>query len=255
MLGMDTLLTLGGGGHRVRLSYVFEDDNGCRKGLTVRRLLPDPSSHRNMPPTSQRPGVHVAGGTRIGILDPEAWEREPFDVDNFEDQSPISAGALTCVFTISHGVPISSAFRSTGGRRTVDLADCAGEVAHFSDGARVGTILNELNHLRCQDQCIYPVLRLERSKDDLLDPHPSIRNGAMLATDEGALIGIVVSVFDAGKHYALAPIRDVLEWHGLRFLGEDVDQPEEPRVAAVTRRRSLSLRPQVSSKLRELVGV
>src|SRR4051812_41362654 len=61
MLEVDTLLTLGGSGHRVRLSYVLEDDDGCRKGLTVRRLLSEAplSSDGDMLPILQRPGVHV----------------------------------------------------------------------------------------------------------------------------------------------------------------------------------------------------
>jgi hypothetical protein len=256
MLRMNTLLTLESGGRRVRLSYVFEDDYGCRKGLTVRRLLPDPptASHPNTSPTSQRLGVHTAGGAKVGILDPEHWESEPQHPKDLHDQGPLSVGVLTCVFTISRGVDIGPTFRRADRGRVVDLTNCAGQAAHW-DGKRIGTILDQLNHLQLNDQCVYPLLCLERSNSDLVDQTSSIRNGAMVATEKGALIGIIVSIFDGGKFYAVAPIQDLLEWHRLRFLREDVEEPDQGPRPAPRSTPAWNLQPRLNPEFRELVGL
>lgn len=218
MLWEKTLLTVEGGDYPVRLSYVLADDSGCIKGLTVRSLLPDPSQSTNGAIPAVRPRVHVNGGAVVGILDPERSGMEPGEENENQDRSPISSGALTCIFTIPKGVIMNYPFRPPGGRCIADLADCAGVSAHLISEVEIGTILDQLNYLQWKQRCVYPLLRLKRSEEDLENPDSLVRNGAMVSTRDGALVGIIVSIFDRNKFYAVAPIRNVLEWHQLHVM-------------------------------------
>lgn len=229
----------------------MEDEAGCIKGLTVRRIAADtsaPSSYKPLQP-SHRERVRIIDSTQVelGLLDPDLWETEDFQNLLLWRSQSIPSGALTSTFTLTADVSISSRFDFEGSAQTLEVADCLNCQAHLLSDDAIGTFDTELHYAKWGDLFVYPVLRINRSSADLNSKRSVLRNGAMVTVGSNFLAGIIVSIFNAGTSYGVAPIRSVIEWHALRFrrpmvteqiwrvarvdLADPTDRREPPSVA------------------------
>lgn len=256
MLTTDTLLSLPKGDHCVRLSYVFEDDHGCRKGLTVRQLLADPfpSNDGEQECNIQRSAVHLENGTLVGFLDPELTDPATFEPGETGSRNLMSSAAMTCIFTISDKVEIDAVFHFEREGEIANLADLTGTSAHIIGVGPIGKIKDEFNYLQLEGRCVYPLMRLDRSDEDKTSPNPGVRNGAMVTTECGDLVGVIVSVFNEGGSYGIVPIRDVLEKHRLRFMQDGMEVTDQQVQQTFKRSSPKWVSRPVNPKFEELVA-
>ncbi|MCE8006399.1 hypothetical protein [Aestuariivita sp.] len=253
MLGPTTTLRSTSGTRSVRLSYIFEDDGGCRKGLTVRGILPNQAliAGRWTDRYINRQNILISSGEVVGILDPEF--RPDTITEEDSEHEALSSGVLTRIFTIATDIEFDNRFRDQVRNQIADLSVCAGEAMFDICGDNIGTLLHPLTHMNWCDRRVYPLLRLERTERDLAGPNDRIRNGAMLTAENGALVGVIVSISKDSQFYYIAPIQDVLEWHRLRRLPlvDDSDTANEPFPLSHRRAQRESVR---TSLLNDLVG-
>jgi hypothetical protein len=205
----------------VRLSGVFVDAGGSVKGLTVLRVLPGAEPTDKWLSTSKDFLQKVYCGERaeVGILDPFWWQsREVADVYG-QARVSVTGGAMTCLFTLAKGVKLDDERWLKGQARIAAPAACVDMPVRLAEGREVGVIVDELNHLPLGGHPVYPLLKLRRSQADRATD-VGIRNGAMVFTQNGDMVGVIVATFGAGEYYSVAPLEDVMEWHALSFIAE-----------------------------------
>lgn len=215
LLKPTSLVSLAGSNSRARLSCLLEDDQGSLKGLSVSHLKPgaSPISFAHQKGVSDL--IVKIENKPVGILDPHLSEWDPTQSKFAADRSSLSGAALTFAFTVNANAASSTGFgeitpRLAGRDEYVDRSVCVlGEDV-------VGTIADELRYLSWGDWNIYPLLVLRRSERDLRRPR-TIRSGAMTATADGSLIGVIIALFDNDQAYAIVPMQDILGWHRLKL--------------------------------------
>lgn len=210
VLGPTSTLRIRGSDRLVRLSYIFQDDDGSRIGVTSGWL------HIEARRASEdcRPDVLHDDGL-AGILNP------PFDPAGDHARSKLlvlGAGFLTGSFALARDARVSDQFSLGCNRSISPMESLAGDEVRILGEGLVGTVLDELENLRTGSGIVYPLLRLQRSPSDLSRSDPGIRNGAMVTTRDEALIGVIVGLSKDRCTYSVAPIADVLNWHRLSFL-------------------------------------
>ncbi|QQO14032.1 hypothetical protein JJB99_32745 [Bradyrhizobium diazoefficiens] len=249
MLNSTSLLKVNDANHSVRLSYVFEDYGGARKGLTTAQLVStkDPLSFSAGWPIRERRQVFVQGAD-VGILD----AYRDLGTDDLENPDVLRGGALTCAFTVSDKVRVDASVGSPN-VQIVEWDDCAGQTAYILGEGAVGTLLDELTHLRWGGRHIYPLIQLRRSDQDMRE-NRAIRNGAMVTTANSSLVGVIVAIYDEGTRYAVAPITDILDWHHFRLPqapDELFSPPEEPATKPAAWRFKQKLDPKLANLITE----
>lgn len=207
----NTLLKIRDVDHSVRLSYVFEDNGGSLRGLTTAQLVSvsDPLSYYLGWPLRERPEV-LADNAVVGILD----SYRDLGMPDIENPSILRAGALTCSFTLLDDIELDSSV-SSAYATLASIESSVGQPMYISGEGCIGMLLDEFTNLRWAERHIYPVLQLKRTDHDL--ESSNLRNGALVTTADGALVGIIVARYSEKRFYAVAPIEDILEWHSLRL--------------------------------------
>lgn len=252
-----TAVTVPGNALPSRLSFVFEDRSGCLKGVTLRRLVSVRPPPPFGPPCEARSPVLQAGtNQRLGFLDPDL----SIDELSSDYQAPpeiMPSALLSSIFTIDLDQRDLSPvfFLERDNIRFAEPSELVGtNLVVAGEKAPAGKLRGSLDFLSWNDLRIYPLLRLERSRFDLDSRKDRLRNGAMVKTEGGALVGLVASMSADARYYSLVPISSVTELYGLTFarmrqnLSEDVK-----KAATVTPPKDPNLR-FLASSLAELVG-
>jgi hypothetical protein len=215
-----TSVKLQGGGNTSRLSFVFEDRSGCLKGVTLRRLASASPPPPFGPPIEARSAIFKVGsGQRLGVLDPDP----PIDDPSLSTQAPteiMSSALLASTFTIELDQRgISPDFFQT--ENNIRFAEPEELVATnlFVGGERAaaGKVRQSLDFLSWNGLRIYPLLRLERSRQDMQHSKGQLRNGGVVKTESGALVGVIASISADATYYSLIPMSSITELHRLTF--------------------------------------
>ncbi len=203
----------------VRLSGVFLDAAGSEKGLTVLRVLPNaaPTDEWTSSMSVVPQPVFCPQQGEVGILDPFWWQSLAQADANAETPAAFTGGAMTCLFTLAKDVESDDSRWLKGQARIASPGDYIDRPVRLPEGAEIGAIVNEINHVSLNGRSIYPLLKLRRSKTDM-SMQVGIRNGAMVFAQNGAMIGVIVATFGGGEFYSIAPIEDIMEWHALSFF-------------------------------------
>jgi hypothetical protein len=251
-------------GRRARLSYVFEDDDRFRVGLTSSWL--SPSLNANLAFGEQKnawPAI-FHGAEAIGHISTGPIGKD-YARDLTRDPGPsiLRAGILTCTFTLNDAVQVSDQFRNRSEGRIEKIEGIISGEAYILGEGPVGRMLDDLEHLEIEKKTIYPLLRLERSTSDFSRSETGVRNGAMVTTSTGSLIGVIVGRSKDSRVYCVAPILDVLDWHRLNFASQsdgdgDTDASVGRQISVDSshnpERRGAVLPQKLDRRVVELVG-
>jgi hypothetical protein len=189
----------------IRLAFIFKDLHRRPVGVTSRWITGDHAGPASISLDGTVIG-HASGGSVVA---------------RHLDQVPFGAETLISQFELLPEITISEDFAVESGLFPVlDMAEAFGRSASLTDGQAVGKILHHYDRFQFsifgKDITAFPVLRLERSEEDLSESPSSTRNGAMVCSDNHQLIGIIVG--SQKPFYYICPLIIVLKATGLTFL-------------------------------------